>query len=69
MTLECASPAEYWAMFTDHAAGIKAKLAQLSEVDFATLTAKVESAADRYRDGDKIRLVATPLCARAVRPA
>ena len=69
MTLECASPAEYWAMFTDHAAGIKAKLAQLSEVDFATLTAKVESAADRYPDGDKIRLVATPLCARAVRPA
>jgi SAM-dependent methyltransferase len=67
MTLECASADEYWRMFTDHAAGVKAKIAQLSAADTAALVAAVTAAVTPYLDGGRLRLVATPLCGSARR--
>jgi SAM-dependent methyltransferase len=63
MTLECASADEYWRMFTDHAAGIKTKIAQLSDADRAALMSAVAEAVSPYLDNGRLRLVATPLCA------
>jgi SAM-dependent methyltransferase len=62
MTLECASADEYWRMFTDHAAGIKTKIAQLSDADRAALVSAVAEAVSPYLDNGRLRLVATPLC-------
>ena len=62
MTLECASVEEYWRMFTDHAAGIKTKIAQLNETDLAALMSTLDEAVRPYLDNGSVRLVATPLC-------
>lgn len=63
MTLECESVAEYWRMFTDMAAGIKAKIASLDDDGAARLRGFVEAAANPYLSGSRLRLVATSLCA------
>jgi SAM-dependent methyltransferase len=66
MTLECASVAEYWRMFTDVAAGIRAKIGTLNASDAARLVEIVEEAAKPYVEGGRLRLVATSLCASGV---
>ena len=63
MTIECASADEYWQMFVDHAAGIKAKIAQLTDADRARLRSLVDAALQPHADGNRLKLVATPLCA------
>jgi SAM-dependent methyltransferase len=62
MTLECGSIAEYWQLFTDVAAGVKAKVASLAEPDAARLRELVETAAGPYVEGGRVRLEATSLC-------
>ncbi len=67
MTIDCASVDEYWESFTDHAAGIKEKIAKLSVADQAALRRAVHDAAAPHLDGGCLRLLATPLCAAARR--
>jgi enediyne biosynthesis protein CalE5 len=67
MTIECASIDEYWDSFTDHAVGVKVKLAQLSDADLAALRAEVSRAAAPHVVDGRVRLLATPLCASARR--
>ena len=68
MPIECASVDEYWRVFTEMAAGIKDKIATLPDSDRARLEAAVKRAAAPYAADGRLRLVATPLCARGVKP-
>ena len=65
MTIECASAEEYWESFTDHAAGIKARLAQLSDDDLSRLRVAVSQAVAPHTVAGRVSLLATPLCASA----
>jgi hypothetical protein len=67
MSIEVGSPSEYWQMFLDHAAGVGAKVAQLSDADRAKLVATVEAGASQHIEGDRVKLTATTLCAVAQR--
>jgi SAM-dependent methyltransferase len=67
ITIECASSAEYWQMFVDHAAGMSSKVAQLGESDRMKLIAAVDAGAGRYVADGCVKLLATTLCAVAVK--
>ena len=63
ITIELASSAEYWDVFTDMAAGIKEKIAPLAAADLERLRALVDDAVrPSLRDG-RLHLTATLLCA------
>jgi SAM-dependent methyltransferase len=68
MAIECASADEYWQVFTEMAAGIKEKIAALPDADRERLAADVKRAAAAYAADGRLRLVATPLCGRGVKP-
>ena len=68
MPIECASVDEYWQVFTEMAAGIKEKIATLPDTARARLEAAVTRAAAPYATEGRLRLVATPLCGRGVKP-
>lgn len=61
MTVECASAAEYCQIFVDVA--WKARIAALSDTDAARFHDEVARAAEPFMIGDRLRLVATSLCA------
>ena len=65
MAIEFDSTEEYWETFTECAAGIKAKLATLTDEERLRLRRLVDELAAPYVDGGRLRLVATPLCAAA----
>ena len=60
--LEFDSPEAYWAIFTEVAAGMKAKLATLPAAEAARLREDVAGAARTHLEGGRIRLTATMLC-------
>ena len=63
MTLECASLDEYWGIVLAFAPGLKVKLDSLPAADRERLRERVREATLPYMAGDRVRLVATPLCA------
>lgn len=66
MPIPFASVDEYWAVFTDMAAGIKDKINALSKEDQAGLRKLVADGAQAYTVNGQLTLTATPLCATAV---
>jgi SAM-dependent methyltransferase len=67
MPIEFGSTQEYWEMFTECAAGIKAKISTLSNEDHVKLRGLVDELAAPYLVDGRVRLVSTPLCAAATR--
>lgn len=67
MPMEFGSTGEYWDLFTEMGAGIKEKLAPMSDSDRARLRETVEEAAVQFVENGRLRLVATPLCAAGVK--
>jgi len=65
MPIEFASTQEYWEMFTECAAGIKAKMSTLSNEDVVKLRGLVDELAAPHIVDGRLRLVSTPLCAAA----
>jgi len=61
-TAALASPAEYWRMFTEMAAGIEAKIATMSPADLEQLTTLVDTNAAAYVEGGVLRLPASSYC-------
>lgn len=68
MVIECASPADYWCVFTEMAAGVKDRIATLPEADRARLEASVKEQAAAFVENGIVRLAATPLCGVGTRP-
>jgi SAM-dependent methyltransferase len=60
-----ASPQEYWESLTEIAAPLKAAVATLGEADVAKLKAAVFEGVAKYREGGRIKLPASTLCAWA----
>jgi enediyne biosynthesis protein CalE5 len=67
MSIDFASASEYFTMFVDMAAGMKAKLDTMSEPDLLRLKELVAKNASPYVDGGRLCLVATLLCAAGAR--
>jgi SAM-dependent methyltransferase len=67
MPIEFSSASDYWEMFTDMAAGIKAKIDAMSAPDLARLKELVEKNAAPFIEAGRLRLVATPLGAAGSR--
>jgi SAM-dependent methyltransferase len=65
MPIEFESTQEYWEMFTECAAGIKAKIASLSGEEQLKLRALVDELAAPYMVNGRLRLESTLLCATA----
>ena len=65
MPIEFATPAEYWEVFLDLAAGARDKVASMSDADRAALDALVHEGAARYMREGRLVLTATLLCASA----
>jgi len=65
MPIEFESIQEYWEMFTECAAGIKAKISTLSKEDQMKLCAVVDDLAEPHMVNGRLRLVSTLLCAAA----
>jgi len=63
MPVDLASPEEYWNVFTEMAAGIRARLDALPAPDRARLHDMIIEAAQGHVEGDRVRLAATALCA------
>jgi ubiquinone/menaquinone biosynthesis C-methylase UbiE len=67
MTIDLASAGEYWEAFMDMAAGAREKMASLSDGDRGRLKALVEESCAPYVADGRLRLMATPLGASAVK--
>jgi len=67
MPTEFDSTEEYWQMFTECAAGIKARISTLSKEDQVKLRRLVDELAAPHMVNGRLRLVSTPLCAAATR--
>lgn len=67
MPIEYGSVDAYWAEFTEMAGGLKDRLRTLPASDRAELEQLVRKAAEPHVANGRLRLVATPLCASAVR--
>jgi len=67
LPIEFESTQEYWEMFTECAAGIKAKISTLSKEDAVKLRGLVDELAAPHIVDGRLRLVSTPLCAVAKR--
>jgi SAM-dependent methyltransferase len=67
MPMQFESTEEYWQMFTEMAAGIKTKISTLSPDDQMKLRRLVDELAAPHVVNERLRLVATPLCAAATR--
>ena len=63
MPIHFESNEEYWQMFVACAAGIKAKIATMSEEDRMKLRRLVDELAAPHIVDGQLRLMATPLCA------
>jgi len=67
MPIEFESTEEYWHMFLECAAGVKAKIATMSGEDRVKLRRLVDELAAPHIVNGKLRLLATPLCVLARR--
>jgi len=65
MPIDFESTEEYWQIFVECAAGIKAKIATLSDEDRRKLRRLIDELAAPHIAAGKLRLLATPLCAAA----
>lgn len=65
MPIEFGSTQEYWEIFTECAAGIKTKISTLSKEDHMKLRRLVDDLAAPHMVNGRLRLTATPLCAKA----
>jgi len=65
MPIHFQSTEEYWQMFLECAAGIKAKIATMSDEDRMKLRHLIDELAAPHMVDGKLRLMATPLCAAA----
>jgi hypothetical protein len=61
MVIECASPAEYFQVFSDIA--WKGRIASLPDSEVRLFKEEVAEASRPYLEGGRLRLVATSLCA------
>jgi len=65
MPIQFESTEEYWQMFLECAAGIKAKIATMPDEDRMKLRRLIDELAAPHMVDGKLRLMATPLCALA----
>jgi SAM-dependent methyltransferase len=63
LSLECSSLDEYWEIVLAFAPGLRVKLDGLPPADRERLRERVRVANRPYMEGERVRLVATPLCA------
>jgi hypothetical protein len=65
MTIEFDTADDYWQVFSDLAAGIRARVASMTDADRVRLRTVVRESAQAHVQDGRLRLIATPLCATA----